>query len=95
MTIVIIMIRDITAITTVITTITIGSTTTIAIRRAIGIGVITMLSMSTRAAIGTENGSRTFAKDLFLPLTCVEPSGLSRTIYLFALGPRPQGIATS
>ncbi len=75
------MIRDITAITTAITTTTIGSTTTIAIRRAIGTGTTTTLSECARAVIGTANGSRTFTRDLFLPLKCVEAFGLSRTIY--------------
>ncbi len=90
-----IMIRDITAITTVITMITIGSTTMIAIRPAIGTSITTTLSTNVRAAIGTANGSRIFMRDLFLPLKCGEASGLSPTIYLFALGPRLQATATS
>ena len=95
-------IRDITtgtitimiAIATAIITITIDSTTTIAKVREIGIRIITMLSMNARAAIGTGNGSRTFTKDSFLRLTCVEAFGLSRTIYSFALAPRLQDTGT-
>ncbi len=90
-------IRDITTgtITTAIITITIGSMTTIAVRRAIGTGIITTLSENMRAAIGTANGSRIFTRDLFLRLKCGAAFGLSPTIYWFDLGPRPQGTATS
>ena len=80
-------IRDITTgtITTAIVTITNDSTTAIAIRRAIGINIITTLSEKTRAAIGIGNGNRRFTRDLFLRLKCGEAFGLSRTIYSFAL----------
>ena len=79
-------IRDITTgtITTAIITITIDSMTTIAVRRAIGTGIITTLSENKRAAIGTANGSRIFTRDLFLRPKCGEAFDLSRTIYSFA-----------
>ena len=80
---------------TAIITITIDSTTTIANSPEIGISIITTLSESVRAAIGTANGSRTFTKGLFLRLKCGEAFGLSRTIYSSVLGPRLRDTATS
>lgn len=82
-------------IATAIITIMIGSTTTIAKVHAIGINIITTLSESVRAAIGTANGSPTFTKDSFLRLKCVEAFDLSRMIYSFALAPRLRDTATS